>query len=328
MRRRDFITLVGGAAAAPSLWPLAGRAQQPGMPVVGVLGSPTAEAYASFMAAFRQGLGETGFVEGRNVAIEYRWAEDHYDRLPILAADLVGKRVSVIAALGNQQSPRAAKAATATIPIVFAIGADPLSGGLITSFSRPGGNMTGATQLAGPLNAKRLQLIVDLVPGVKVLGLLVNPGNPPETVADVDDAVRSLGRRLEVASAGSESEFDAAFASLVQRGVGALSVVPDTLFTSRAQQLAAIAARYHVPAIYSSAIYVKAGGLMSYGSDPTESYHQAGVYVGRILKGEKPGDLPVIQPTKFELAINLKAAGALGLSVSRDMQLIADEVIE
>ena len=325
MRRRDFITLVGGAAAA---WPLAGRAQQPGMPVVGVLGSPTAEAYASFMAAFHQGLGEAGFVAGRNVAIEYRWADDHYDRLPMLAADLVGRGVSVIAALGNQQSPRAAKAATATIPIVFAIGADPVAIGLVPSLSRPGGNMTGATQLAGALVTKRLQLILDLVPSVKVLGVLVNPGNPPETVTDVDEAVRALGRKLEVASAGSESELDAAFASLVQREVGALNVVPDTLFTSRAQQLAALAARYRLPAIYSSVIYVKAGGLMSYGSDPSESYHQAGVYVGRILKREKPGDLPVIQPTKFELAINLKAAGALGLPVSRDMQLIADEVIE
>jgi putative ABC transport system substrate-binding protein len=281
------------------------------------------------VSAFQQGLKETGFVEHRNVGIEYRWAEDQVDRLPALATDLARRQVSLIAALGNLRTALAAKAATTTIPIVFVMGADPVQIGLVASLNRPGANITGMTQLQGVLVSKRMQMLHDLVPNAKVFGVLSNPDNNTGAILkDSQDAVRALGGTTEIASARSEADFEAAFAGLAQRRVDALNVMPDTLFSDHPERLAALATRFAIPTISSTSGFPKAGGLMSYGADSSDNYQQAGVYAGRILKGEKPANMPVQQSAKFELVINLKTAKTLGLTVSNQMQLLADEVIE
>jgi putative ABC transport system substrate-binding protein len=321
MKRRDFITLLGGAA----VWPLAARAQQAKLPVIGYLstGSPPVPA------AFRQGLSETGYVEGRNVAIEYRWAENQFDRLPALAADLVRRQVTVIYA-GAIRSALAAKAATTTIPIVFNTGADPVQFGLVASLSRPGGNLTGVSNLNEEVAPKRLELLHEVVPAATLIGLLLNPTNPVTEVflRDQQAAARILGLQLHVLHASTERDLDAAFATLVQLRAGALVIGQDAFFADRSELLAALALRHAVPAIYQNREFVAAGGLMSYGGSIGDSNRLAGVYTSRILKGEKPSDLPVQQASKFELVINLKTAKALGLTVSNQMQLLADEVIE
>jgi putative ABC transport system substrate-binding protein len=326
MRRRQFITLLGGAAA----WPVTARAQQQSMPVVGFLNSASADGYANLVVAFRDGLKDAGFVEGQNVAIEFRWANEEYDRLPALAADLVQRRVTVIVATGIGVTALAAKAATTTIPIVFAIGADPLRNGLVASLSRPEGNVTGATLLDGELMPKRLGLLHELLPTATTIGLLENPNNPTHevTARDIDAAARTLGLRTHFVKATSEREFDAAFISLVEQRVDGLAVLPDSLFTAQRGRLVALAARHAIPAIFPASEFSAVGGLVSYGADRPATYRQAGTYVGRILKGEHPADLPVLQPTKFEFIINLKTAKTLGLTVSNQMQLLADEVIE
>jgi putative tryptophan/tyrosine transport system substrate-binding protein len=324
MRRRDFIALLGGAAA----WPIAARAQQPAMPVIGVLSSASPNLMADRLRAFRQGLAETGYIEGRNVALEMRWA-DRYDQLPGLAAELVGRKVSLIAALGNQPLALAAKGVTSTIPIVFTMGADPLQGGLVASLSRPGGNITGITQLAGELISKRMQLLHELVPNAGVIGALANPDNLNEaTITSEQEAAQALGMSVEIVKARAEADFGAAFERLALLRVAALDILPDTLFSSRPAPLVALAARHALPAIFYANEFTKAGGLMSYGSDILESYRQVGVYAGRILKGEKPADLPIIQASKFELVLNLKTAKALNLRFPANLLAIADEVIE
>jgi ABC-type uncharacterized transport system substrate-binding protein len=326
MRRRQFITLLGGAAA----WPIAARAQQPAMPVIGFLGSASAGPYARMMAAFRQGLNETGYVEGRNVAIEYRWAEGQNDRLPALAADLVRRQVTVIATTGTPET-LAAKAATATIPIVFQVGIEPVQVGLVASLSRPGGNLTGVTNLNVEVGPKRLELLKELVPTATLMALLVNPTSPNLTESTTKDALaaaRTLGVQLHVLHASTERDIDDAFAALVQLRAGALVIGSDVFFNSRREQLAALALRHAVPAIFQYREFAVAGGLMSYGANFTESYRQVGVYTGRVLKGEKPSDLPVHQSTKVELIINLKTAKALGITFPLTVLGRADEVIE
>ena len=328
MKRREFITLLGGAAAA---WPLAAQAQQPAMPVIGFLGAESPDRWASRTRALHQGLGETGYVEGRNVAIEYRWAAGQNDRLPALAADLVRGRAKLIVTPGSTPAALAAKAATKTVPIVFYVGGDPVELGLVASLNRPGGNLTGVTTLTSEVGPKRLQLLYELVPTATIVALLVNPTNPdlaePAT-KDLQAAARTLGVQLHVLHASAERDFDAVFSSLVQQRVSALVIVNDALFSTRVEQLAVLAIRHAVPAVYQFREFVAAGGLMSYGTGFIDAFRQVGVYTGRILGGEKPADLPVQQTTKAELIINLKTAKALGLTVPTALLVRADEVIE
>jgi ABC-type uncharacterized transport system substrate-binding protein len=328
MRRREFIALFGGAVAA---WPLVARAQQPSMPVIGILGATTAQGYAAQVSAFLQGLKEVGFVEGRDVAIEYRWAEDQYDRLPALAADLVRRRVAVIATIGGNAASLAAKAATATIPVVFHGSLDPVKAGFVASLNRPGGNLTGLVTLNVDTGQKRLELIHEVVPAVTTMGLLLNPTNKvtAETQSkDLQAGARALGLQLRVLHASTERDFDAAFAALTQMRAGGLVIGTDGFFVSHSEQLAALTLRHATPAIFQYRAFAAAGGLMSYGGSVTDSYRLAGVFTGRILKGEKPADLPVQQSTKVELIINLKTAKAFGLTVPMSLLGRADEVIE
>jgi putative ABC transport system substrate-binding protein len=326
MTRRTFISLLGGAAAAT--WPLAARAQQPPLPVVGFLRSTPAEPFAHIVVAFRQGLNETGFVEGQNVAIEQRWADNQLDQLPGLAADLIRRQAAVI--VGNGPAVEAARGAAATMPIVFVIGGDPVAQGLVTSLNRPGGNLTGLTFFGNRLGAKRLEMVRELVPGTSVIAALIDP-NFPEAVVElreVEEAGRTIGQEIVPVNAGNEREFDAAFTSIVQAGAGALVVIGSAFFTSKSRTLVALSARHAIPTIYDIRDYVAAGGLISYSTSFTDAYRHAGVYAGRILKGAKPSELPVLQPTTFELAINLKTAKALGLDVPDRLLATADEVIE
>jgi putative tryptophan/tyrosine transport system substrate-binding protein len=329
VRRREFITLLGGAAAT---WPLSARAQQATMPVIGYLGGASPELYADRLRVFHQGLNETGYVEQRNVAIEFRWAGNHFDRLPALASDLVRRQVAVIAVPGSTPGARAAKAVTMTIPIVFAIGSDPVELGLVASMNRPGGNLTGVSNLTVELMPKRLELLHEVVPTRPIVALLVNQTSP--NVADsesrhLQEASRKLGLQLQVLDASTKSEIDTAFATLASRGAaGALVVGGDAFLFSQREQIVALAAHHSMPAIYDRREYAAAGGLMSYGASLLDVHRQVGVYTGRILKGEKPADLPVLQPTRFELVINVTTAKALGLHVPPTLLARADEVIE
>jgi putative tryptophan/tyrosine transport system substrate-binding protein len=324
-KRREFLGLLGSAAVCP----LAARAQQ-SPPVVGFLSSETPSGYAPFVAAFRQGLSETGFVEGRNVAIEYRWAQGHNDRLPALVADLVRRQVAVIAAAGNPPS-LAAKAATATIPIVFSTAADPVVEGLVASLARPGGNATGVANLGLELVQKQVEKLHEMVPKANVIAALVNPTDPalsePATKG-AHAAARALGLQMHIVQASTERDIEAAFASLAQLGVGALVILPNAFFVSHLEQIAALAIRHVVPTVYFQREFAAAGGLMGYGPSITDAYRLAGIYAARILKGERPGDLPVQQSTKFELIINLNTARVLGLDVPLHLQQLANEVIE
>jgi len=323
MKRREFIALVGGVAT----WPLAARAQQP---VIGFLGSASPNEYAIRLGAFRQGLKEAGYVEGQNVAIEYRWAEDQYNRLPALAAELVHRQVAVIVAGGGTPSAMAAKAATATIPIVFAVAVDPVKVGLVTSLNKPSGNLTGVTNLNVDVAQKRLELMHELQPTAATIAVLINPTSvlAEPFLQAVEPAARALGLKLHILNASTDRELDTVFATLAQLRASALVVSTDIFFNTRAEQLAALSLRHAVPTIYAYRPFVAAGGLISYGSDETEYYRLAGVYAGRILKGEKPADLPVQRLTKIELIINLKTAKTLGITVPQSVQSRADEVIE
>jgi ABC-type uncharacterized transport system substrate-binding protein len=324
--RRDFLVSLGAALG----WSFTVRAQQNSIPVIGVLGSTSPGPYASFVAAFRAGLGEAGYIEGQNVLIEYRWAEGHYDRLPALATDLVGRKVDLILTSGGTPSAQAAKNATSAIPIVFATGGDAVGDGLVASLGRPGGNVTGVSFLTAELDPKRMQLLSELVPEARVIALLVNPNNPQSEriVKYVQEAARSKAVQLPIVTATSEGEIDAAFAGLAQLRARALAIGSDPFFFSRRNQIVALASRNTVPTIYQEREYVEAGGLISYGASIAAVYRQAGIYAGEILKGTSPADLPVQQPTRFELVINLKTAKALGLAVPQSLLQRADEVIE
>jgi putative ABC transport system substrate-binding protein len=327
MRRRKFVSLLGGVTAT---WPLAARAQQKATPVIGFLGTGSAGQFAPAVGAFHEGLKDTGWVVGQNFAIEYRWAEGHFEKLPALAADLVGRKVDVIATSGGSSAAHAAKNATSTIPIIFESGVDPVASGLVASFARPGGNLTGVVILTAELNPKRFELLSELVPQAKVIALLVNPNNPltERMVRDIQEAVPVKGVQHHVVKAGTDGKFEAAFASLVQLKAGALLVLNDPYFFSQRGQLVELAARYAIPAMYEWREFVVEGGLASYGTSITGMYRQFGAYVGRVLKGEKPADLPVQRPTKFELVLNLKTAKTLGLTIPPSILSRADEVIE
>jgi putative ABC transport system substrate-binding protein len=327
-RRREFITLLGGAAVA---WPLSARAQQPQMPVIGFMSARSPQDSVRELDAYQRGLAEGGgFIEGRNVVIEYRWAYGDYGRLPAFAAELVRQRVNVLVGTGGDASARAAKAATATIPVVFAIGGDPVRAGLVESFNRPGANVTGVTILNNQIEPKRLGLLRELAPGVSVIGALVNPNFPPAVLQlqDLEEAARASGQKMVVAKASSDEELEAGFASLVRHGVGALLVAADPYFDTRRLRIIAFAAEHRLPAIYQFGIYSAEGGLISYGPSITDAYRQIGIYTARILNGVKPADLPVMQPTRFELVINLKTAKSLGLTIPDKLLAIADEAIE
>ena len=323
MQRREALAIFAGAAMAV---PLATLAQQKRVSVIGYLGTGTPDDNS---APFHEGLRETGYVEGQNLAIERRWAEGHYDRLPVLAADLVDRKVDVIVTVGGGASALAAKKATSKIPIVFATGGDPVQNGLVLSFARPGGNLTGGSLIAAELDAKRLELLSELVPNAGVIALILNPGTQePRYVRAVQDAARARGLQLHVMKAGSESEIDAAFATLVELHASAVMVSPDGFFNSRRDQIVALASRHAIPTIYWLRRFAEAGGLISYGTSTTDLAHRLGVYAGQILNGAKPADLPVFQPSKFELAINLKTAKALGITVPQSLLAGADVVIE
>jgi putative ABC transport system substrate-binding protein len=325
VRRREFIFLSASAAA---FWPRSAHAQQPTIPVVGFFRTTPAKPFAHIVAAFRQGLSETGFVESQNVTIEQRWADNQLDQLPALAADLVRRQPAVI--VGNGQTVQAAHSAAATIPLVFVIGGDPVAQGLVTSLGRPGGNLTGVTFFGNRLGAKRVEMLHELIPGTSVIATLTDL-TFPDAVAElreVEEAGRVIGQKIVPVNASNEREIDAAFASIAQAGAGALVVMGGPFFTSKSQMLVALSARYAIPAIYDLRDYVEVGGLMSYGASFTDAYRQAGVYAGRILKGAKPSELPVLQPTTFELAINRKTARTLGLNVPQSLIARADEVIE
>ena len=327
MRRREFITLLGGAAA----WPVAARAQQSSMPMIGFLGSQSPGVLPDRLSAFHQGLGEAGYVEGRNVAIDYRWAEGHSDRLPELAADLVRQKPAVIATAGGFPAAQAAKGATSTIPVVFLIGADPVENGFVGSLSRPGGNLTGVTTLAGELIPKRLELLHEVVPTASVIGLLFNPTNQAQSsnfMQEIQAAGRTLGLQVYRLQASTERDFDPAFETLAKLHAGGLVIAADAFFNARREQLGALTLRYAMPAAYQTREFTAAGGLMSYDASIVDASRLVGVYAGRILKGEKPADLPVQQSTKVELIINLKTAKALGLTVPPSLLARADEVIE
>ena len=326
MKRREFISLLGGAAG----WPLAARAQQQGMPVIGFLSSRSPAESGSALAAFRQGLGQAGYFEGKNVTIEYRWAEGQYDRLPALAAELVARQVAAMAAVGGEPSALAAKAATATIPIVCSLGGDPVEAGLVDSLNRPGGNITGVTLMAQEMGPKRLEFAHQLVPNGNAFAALVNPKFPLALAEarDMQAAARSLGLQLAVFDASTQSEIDAAFAGLVRHKVDALLINTDPFLLGQREQIVQLAARTNVPAMYFLSDFIDAGGLMSYGPKVANSYRQAGIYVGRILKGEKVRELPFVLPTRFDLVINLRSARALGLEIPTVLLIRADEVIE
>ncbi len=328
MKRREFITLFGGAAAA---WPLAARAQQAAMPVVGLVNARSPEASERQVAAFRKGLNEAGYVEGQNVTAEYHWLNGQYDRLPSLMADLVRRRVAVIATPGATLPALAAKAATATVPIVFGVAEDPVGLGLVASLARPGGNATGINIFLNEVVAKRLGLLHELVPKAVRVAVLVNPANAPSaeaTLRDLPEAARAIGLQTQVLTASTSREIEAAFATLVRERADALFVAPDAFFISRRVQFVTLAARYGIPTAHNAREEVEAGGLMSYGTDLRDMWRQVGVYTGQILKGAKPADLPVMQATKFEFVINLQTARALGIEVPNSIQLIADELIE
>jgi putative ABC transport system substrate-binding protein len=327
MKRREFLRVFGGVAAA---WPLAARAQEPTMPLIGFIHSASPSYFAQFADAVRDGLKEAGYVEHQNVAIEYRWAEGRYDRMPALVNELIDRHVAVIFAAGGTDPAKAAKAATSKIPIIFISAADPVKTGLVASLNRPGGNITGVSLLASAIDAKKLGLLRELVPKASAFGLLINPKYPAAKSQsdEVQEAAKNLGVKPIVLSAGTEGEIDMAFANLVQQGAGALLVGTDPFFNSRREQFAALAARMSIPVIYPQREYVAVGGLISYGPHFADGYRQAGVYLGRVLAGEKPADLPVMQPTRFEMIINLKTAKALGLSVPPTLLALADEVIE
>jgi ABC-type uncharacterized transport system substrate-binding protein len=327
MRRREFITLLGGMAAS---WPLAAGAQQSAMPVIGFMSARSPEDSVYVLAAFHKGLEEGGFVDGRNVKIEYRWARGDYGRLPVLAAEFVNRRVNVLVAAGGDASARAAKAATSAISIVFLIGSDPIEAGLVESLNRPGSNATGYVILSDVMEAKRLDMLREIVPGVPLFGAILNPNFPPAAgqLRDLEAAAPKIGRRLIIAKASNDAELAAAFAALLRERVGALLVASDPYFDTRRARIIAFAAEHRLPAIYQFREYAFDGGLISYGPSITDAYRQAGIYAGRILNGARPADLPVLQPTKFDFVINLKTAKALGLEVPPSLLALADEVIE